>query len=95
MTTTFYVLDHSVYDNWDDADIFSSKEEDYADVLLEYLEDSEANSCFVDGYPNGFWRYSVKNDSDEIRTFQVGTDWSPEFYITECEDINQTIELDI
>ncbi len=49
----------------------------------EYLGFLQDNSNFADGYPSDSV-YQTKNENGLIESFLVGTDWSPEFWITKA-----------
>ncbi len=54
-------------------------------ALQEYLEDSDSNSGFVDGYPDN-WEYHIRGEDGIAYKFSVSTDWTPNFSVWTIKD---------
>lgn len=84
---TYWVVNVSAGDtlesakDWDDK--VSTIWNNHYDALFEWLSAADSNSNFVDGYPDR-WRYDVVDcETEETKTFEVGTDFIPEFHSVE------------
>ena len=83
----YYIYEPGYCETLDFAIEFDYFIETYGDeeeALQEYLKGEDNNGNFVDGYPDGSFKYVVYNsDTLTQKEFEVGTDWEPQFYLNE------------